>query len=258
MKFDLDEFWSLFWSTMFVKPALIAVAATIIAMVVGVVLGSLGALTLNSRIHRLHPVVRGYVWVFRGTPALVQIVFWYDGVSQLTGHAVNLTPFVAGVVALGVNEGAYMTEIIRSGLLAVDRGQAEAASALGLSPGKSLRFVVGPQAIRILVPPVSNQVIVLLKNTSLLFVISVPEIFATGQIQFTQSYRYMEVLAVVSIWYLALTAIATAGQRWLERKYGAHDLAQRSGRRSGKRPDEPAPPTGAGAVSSELATQGGR
>jgi polar amino acid transport system permease protein len=190
-------------------------------MGLGTILGVLGALSLTSRLRWLPPVVRGYVWVFRGTPALVQIVFWYDGLSQLAG--VNLSPFVAGGLALGINEGAYMTEIVRSGLLAVDLGQREAAAALGLSPIRSLRFVVAPQALRILVPPVSNQFIVLLKNTSLLFVISVPEIFATGQIIFTQNYRYMEVLAVVAIWYLVLTGLATLVQRRLERRFGAQD-----------------------------------
>jgi polar amino acid transport system permease protein len=166
-------------------------------------------------------------------------VFWYDGLSQLSGHAVNLTPFVAGVIALGVNEGAYMTEIIRSGMLAVDPGQREAAAALGLPPTSSLRHVIAPQALRILVPPLSNQFIVLLKNTSLLFVISVAEIFATGQIEFTQSYRYMEVLAVVSLWYMALTAIATALQRLLEYRLNAQDRGQPEPPDAPNRPTNP-------------------
>jgi polar amino acid transport system permease protein len=221
VKFDTDTFWTTLFSTQFVKPAVIAVFAAFMGMALGIILGVLGALCLASRMRWLHPVVRGYVWVFRGIPALVQIVFWYDGLSQLTG--VNLSPFVAGALALGINEGAYMTEIVRSGLLAVDSGQQEAAAALSLSPLHSLRFVVAPQALRILVPPVSNQFIVLLKNTSLLFVISVPEIFATGQIIFTQNYRYMEVLAVVSLWYLALTGLATLVQRRLEARFGAQD-----------------------------------
>lgn len=223
--FDIHTFWSLLDSTLFVRPALIALAAALAAMVVGIVLGICGALALGSRIKSLHPAVRGYVWLFRGTPALVQIIFWYDGVSQLSGGRINLSPLVAGTIALGVNEGAYMTEIVRSGLLAVDPGQREAAAALGLSSGKTLRFVVAHQALRILVPPVSNQFIVLLKNTSLLFVISVPEIFGTGQIAFTENYRYLEVLAVVSLWYLALTALATFVQRRLERKFGDQDGA---------------------------------
>ncbi len=235
IQFDSGTFWDTLFSTLFFEPALIAVAATGVAMILGIVLGVVGALCLESRLRPLHPLVRGYVWLFRGTPALVQIVFWYDGVSQLSGHRVNLSPFVAGAIALGINEGAYMTEIVRSGLLAVDPGQREAAAALGMSPVRTLRHVVAPQALRILVPPVSNQVIVLLKNTSLLFVISVPEIFATGQVVFTQNYRYMEVLAVVSIWYLALTALATLGQGWLERHFSAQDAPPqrpKGGRRS--------------------------
>lgn len=227
--FDFSVFWHLLASTQFVKPALIAVSAAIIAMALGLVLGVIGALASNSRHPWLRPIVHAYVWVFRGTPALVQIVVWYDGVSQLTGHAVNLTPFIAGVLALGVNEGAYMTEIIRSGILAVDPGQSEAAAALGLPPARSMRHVIAPQALRILVPPMSNQFIVLLKNTSLLFVISVAEIFAAGQMEFTQNYRYMEVLAVVSIWYMGLTALATVAQRLLEHRLNAQDRGARSG-----------------------------
>jgi len=254
--FNFPYFWHLLASKEFVKPALLAVAAALIAMVLGLVLGLFGALASNSRHRWLRPIVHVYVWIFRGTPALVQIVFWYDGLSQLTNHTINLTPFTAGVLALGVNEGAYMTEIIRSGILAVDPGQREAAAALGLPPTRSMRHVIAPQALRILVPPLSNQFIVLLKNTSLLFVISVAEIFATGQIEFTQSYRYMEVLAVVSIWYIALTAIATALQRLLEHRLNAQD---RQPPASSSGPGAPDTPPGTPVLKQTLAqVEGGR
>lgn len=238
--FDFHYFSQLLFSTIFIKPAVIAVCVALVAMVLGLALGLAGALATNSPHRWVRLIVHVYVWIFRGTPALVQIVFWYDGISQLTGHAVNFTPFVAGVLALGVNEGAYMTEIIRSGILAVDSGQKEAAAALGLPPKRSMRYVIAPQALRILVPPLSNQFIVLLKNTSLLFVISVAEIFATGQIEFTQSYRYMEVLGVISIWYMALTAIATIIQRLLERRFNAQDRGS-DGNRSTPQGDGPPP-----------------
>lgn len=253
--FDFQYFWHLLWSTEFIKPALIAVSAAVIAMVLGLVLGLIGALASNSRHRWLRQFVHIYVWIFRGIPALVQIVFWYDGVSQFTGHAVNLTPFLAGVLALGVNEGAYMTEIIRAGILAVDPGQREAAAALGLAPTRSMRHVIAPQALRILVPPLSNQFIVLLKNTSLLFVISLTEIFATGQIEFTQSYRYMEVLAVVSIWYLLLTAIATFFERLLEYRLNAQDRGDRGGPSGVIASNQP---PSALALQETLAQEGGR
>ncbi len=220
MRFDAGVFWNLLFSTAFLGPAWITVWVTVAAMAIGVALGLTGGLAATSSFVALRVGVRAYVAVFRGLPTLVQIVFWYDALSELTGGIVNLPALTAGVVALGVNEGAYMTEIVRAGLAAVEHGQREAARSLGLSRWQVQRLVVIPQALRVIVPPTGNQVISMLKTTSLLFTIGVQEIFATGTNIYSVNFRYFEVLSVVSIWYLALTGVLTVIQRRLERRFG--------------------------------------
>jgi polar amino acid transport system permease protein len=163
-------------------------------------------------------MVKVFITIFRGTPVLVQIVFWYDGLAELTGNFINLSVVTAGLMALGVNEGAYMTEIVRAGIESVDKGQLEAAHALGLSYRTKMLRVVLPQAVRVAIPPTGNQVISLLKNTSLLFTIAVPEIFATGTNIFSVNFKYFEVLAVVSVWYVGLTLVYGIIQRKLEKR----------------------------------------
>src|SRR5579875_3628717 len=122
-------------------------------MAIGITLGLMDGLGASSSFAPLRLLVRGYVAIFRGLPTLVQIVFWYDALSELTGGAINLPALGAGILALGVNEGAYMTEIVRAGLASVERGQREAALSLGLSRWQTQRLVVIPQALRVIVPP---------------------------------------------------------------------------------------------------------
>jgi His/Glu/Gln/Arg/opine family amino acid ABC transporter permease subunit len=221
VRFDVQTFWDVLLSGVFIAPMLTTVWVTFAAMAIGIAIGLVAGLGAGSRVAPVRWLVRVYVTVFRGVPALVQIVFWYDAVAELTGNAINLPALTAGVVALGCNEGAYMTEIVRAGLESVDRGQREAAQTLGLSRAQVQRLVVIPQALRIIVPPTGNQVIGMMKTTSLLFTIGVPEIFATGTNIYSINYRYFEVLSVVSLWYLALTGILSLVQAWLERRFGA-------------------------------------
>ena len=166
-------------------------------------------------------LVQAYLGFFRGVPVLVQIVFWYNALPVLTNNAINLPALVAGTMALALNEGAYMTEIIRSGLLSVDPGQREAARALGMTKAKALRRIVLPQALAVIIPPTGNQFIAMLKTTSLLFAIAVPEIFSTGTNIYSQNFNYFEVLLVVSIWYLVLTALLTVFQKIIERRFAS-------------------------------------
>lgn len=231
MRFDAGVFWHLLFSDAFLEPAWITVWVTFAAMAIGIVLGLVGGLGAASRLRPVRIVVRVYVAVFRGLPTLVQIVFWYDALAELTGNLINLPALTAGVLALGVNEGAYMTEIVRAGLAGVEHGQREAATSLGLRRWQVQRLVVIPQALRIIVPPTGNQVIGMLKTTSLLFTIGVQEIFATGTNIYSVNFRYFEVLSVVSIWYLALTGILTLIQRRLERRYGRGWTVTDGGRR---------------------------
>jgi polar amino acid transport system permease protein len=221
MRFDVQTFWNVLISGVFIVPVLTTVWVTLAAMGIGIAVGLVAGLGARSRAWPARWLVRLYVTVFRGVPALVQIVFWYDAVSELTDNAINLPALTAGVIALGCNEGAYMTEIVRAGLDSVDRGQREAAQTLGLSRFQVQRLVVIPQALRIIVPPTGNQVIGMMKTTSLLFTIGVPEIFATGTNIYSINYRYFEVLSVVSLWYLGLAGVLTLAQSWLERRFGA-------------------------------------
>src|SRR5579872_243570 len=220
MKFDWGIFWSVLFSKTFLIPAWTTFWITCASMTIGIVLGLLGALGLLSKAPPVRWLVHAYLWVFRGTPVIVQIIFWYDATAELTNNAINLPVLVAGVIALGVNEGAYMTEIIRAGLMSVDRGQLEAGRSLGMTYALAMRRIVMPQAIRIILPPTGNQMIGMLKTTSLLFTIAVPEIFATGTNLYSANFRYFEVLSVVSIWYLFLTTVLTIVERRLERRFG--------------------------------------
>ncbi len=220
MHFDATYFWNLLFSTQFIEPALAVVLIAAVSMIIGTFIGTIGGVILTSPWTGLRRIVSTYVATIRGIPVLVQIVFWYNGLSALTDNVINLPAVVAGIVALGINEGAYMTEIVRSGIQSVERGQREAAQALSLSYRSMMTKVILPQAVRIAIPPAGNQVINLIKNTSLLFTIAIPEIFATGTNLFSMNFKYFEVIAVVAIWYLLLALGYGLIQKSLERHFG--------------------------------------
>jgi His/Glu/Gln/Arg/opine family amino acid ABC transporter permease subunit len=219
MVFDAQAFFETLFSSQFLLPALTTLWITLASMALAILLGFLGALAALSPSKPLNALVQLYLGFFRGVPVLVQIVFWYNALPVLTNNAINLPALLAGVIALSLNEGAYMTEIIRSGLISVDPGQREAARALGMTKAKAMRRIVMPQALKVIVPPTGNQFIAMLKTTSLLFTIAVPEIFATGTDVYSRNFKYFEVLAVVSIWYLLLTALLTLAQKAIERRF---------------------------------------
>ena len=187
----------------------------------------------------VNPIVKGvawiYIWFFRGTPVLVQIIFWvflgqlYRFVSLgipfgpqfLYFNTTELIPvLVGGLLALGLNEAAYMAEIVRSGITSVDPGQTEAAEALGMTRLKVMRRIVLPQAMRIIVPPTGNETISMLKTTSLLSVAAILELFGTAQLIYGSNYKQIPLLVVASIWYLAFTSVMSVGQYFLERRFG--------------------------------------
>ncbi|HXR94877.1 MAG TPA: ABC transporter substrate-binding protein/permease [Rhizomicrobium sp.] len=217
--FDRKAFFDTLFSTQFFVPALTTLGITLVAMLIAIILGFGGALAALSPYKALRSLVQIYLGFFRGVPVLVQIVFWYNALPVLTNNAINLPALVAGTIALGLNEGAYMTEIIRAGLISVDPGQREAARALGMTKAKAMRRIVMPQALRVIIPPTGNQFIAMLKTTSLLFAIAVPEIFATGTGIYGRNFKYFEVLAVVSIWYLLLTGFLILIQKSVERRF---------------------------------------
>jgi polar amino acid transport system permease protein len=208
---------------------------TFLAMVVGIILGVVAAIMRLSP----NPVVSSaswlYIWFFRGTPLLVQILFWYNlqalfptislgipfGPSFVHTHANSIiTTLVAGLLALGLNEGAYMSEIVRAGIISVDEGQTQAAQSLGMSRLQIMRLIVLPQAMRVIIPPTGNETISMLKNTSLLSVISFGELLFAAQTIYDVNYKIIALLIVASIWYLAMTSVLYVGQYFIERRYG--------------------------------------
>jgi polar amino acid transport system permease protein len=214
---------------------LVTLELTVLSMLVGIVLGVI----LASMRRSPNPLVSGaswlYIWFFRGTPLLVQLVFWYNiaalfpkislgipfGPAIIHGSANTIiTSFVAALLGLGLNEGAYMAEIVRAGFLSVPEGQTEAAQSLGMTRLQILRVVVLPQAMRVILPPTGNETISMLKNTSLVSVIAYAELLYSAQLIYSANYKTIPLLIVASIWYLVMTSVAYVGQYFIERRYG--------------------------------------
>jgi polar amino acid transport system permease protein len=201
----------------------------VIAQVMGVLLGLLAALMRASKFWPLRVLSGIYVLIFRGTPLLVQIFFVYYGANLLLGftlipNSLDLGLFsldgavVAGILALGVNEGAYMREIIRAGIDSIDPGQMEAAKSLGMRYRLAMQRIVLPQAARVIVPPLGNEFNNMLKTTSLVFTIGVYEMFADAEIHYSQTFQPVEFFLAVAFWYLVLTIIWSVIQASIERK----------------------------------------
>lgn len=209
---------------------------TAASMAIGIVLGIILA------VMRLSPnrLVSGfswlYIWFFRGTPLLVQILFWsfigalykrielgvpFGGPAIINADANSLISTGVGVVlALSLNEGAYMAEIVRAGIISVSEGQTEAAHSLGLTRLQTMRLVVLPQAIRVIVPPTGNEVISMLKNSSLASVVAFQELLYSVQLIYAVNFKQIPLLMVAVIWYLAMTSVLYVGQYFIERRYG--------------------------------------
>jgi His/Glu/Gln/Arg/opine family amino acid ABC transporter permease subunit len=219
MHFDASYFVQLLFSAKLLPAVWNVLWITACSMAMGLVIGLLGGIILTSPLKYLHPLVRGYVTFYRGVPVLVQIIFWYNGLAGLSGGAINLPATVAGILALGVNEGAYMTEIVRAGIMSVDAGQREASQALNMGYWQMMRRIILPQAIRTSIPPFGNEVINIIKNTTLLFTIAVTEIFGTAVDIYSQNFKYFEVICVISIWYIAIASTYTILQRLLEKRF---------------------------------------
>lgn len=210
---------------------------TVVAMVIGVALGVVLAVMRLSANPVVAAAAWGYIWFFRGTPLLVQLIFWFNisalypsitlGPLELNANQL-ITPLFAAILGLGLNEAAYMAEIVRGGLLSVDRGQTEAAKSLGMTPLRTLRRIVLPQAMRVILPPTGNQTINMLKTTSLVSVLAYTELLYAAQLIYARTYETIPLLIVVSIWYVVVTSILTVGQYYLERHFGrgsTHELA---------------------------------
>src|SRR5215831_16064414 len=226
---DLHVIWQQVFhpSHVFFRTLWATVYISVVSQVFGVLLGLLAALARMSRFAPLRWISGVYVWIFRGTPLLVQIFYVYFAFSWPTlNFGIWTVPdaAIAGIVALSINEGAYMREIIRAGIDSVDRGQMEAAKSVGMTYGKAMRRIVLPQAARVIVPPLGNEFNNMLKTTSLAYAIGLAELTYTAQVYGAQSFSYFELLIVATFYYLILTTVWSYIQSWIENRMDPNRL----------------------------------
>ncbi|GAB2905947.1 amino acid ABC transporter permease [Neomicrococcus lactis] len=214
----------------------VTILISILATVVGLVLGVILAVMKLSHNPVLNWFATLYIWFFRGTPVLVQLIFWYNlaflfpkliiqipftNIGYMWDTNEVMTGFNAALLGLGLNLAAYFAETVRAGIQAVDKGQTEAAYALGMTPGKRMTKIVLPQALRIIIPPTGNEFISMLKTTSLVYVVAGNDLMTNASQIYKQNNLIMELLIVASLWYMVMTAIATFLQSKLETRFGA-------------------------------------
>jgi len=216
------------------------VGITLMLTVVAMGIGTVGGIVVAVMRLSSNPVLRGlswfYTWFFRGTPLLVQIIFWgflaalYQQIeigipftdvtfASFDTNAV-VGPMTAAILALSLNEVAYAAEIVRGGIASVDGGQDDAASALGMTRSQAMRTITLPQAMRVIVPPMGNETVTMLKSTALVSVIGGKDLLTAVQSVYAQNYQVIPLLVVAVIWYLALTSVLSVGQYFVERRYG--------------------------------------
>jgi polar amino acid transport system permease protein len=231
--------WATVGQYLFSAPILNGLANTLILTVLSMLIGIVGGIVVAVMRLSPNPVLSstswGFVWLLRGTPLIAQLLFWnylaalYPRLGlgipfgpTFVDFDVNslITPFMACLLGLGLNEAAYMAEIVRGGLQSVDEGQTEAAGALGLSRTQTLRRIVLPQAMRVIIPPTGNETSAMLKNTSLVVVIGYSELLTSVQKVYSTNFQTIPLLIVAAIWYLVLTSILAVGQYYIERHYG--------------------------------------
>ncbi|MFF3490618.1 amino acid ABC transporter permease [Streptomyces sp. NPDC002795] len=218
-----------FFDDRIVTGALKTLLLTVLAMVIGIVGGIVLAVMRLSKNPVTSSIAWFYIWFFRGTPVLVQLFIWFN--LGLVFEYINLgpiykdywssfmTPFLTALLGFGLNEAAYMAEICRAGLQSVDEGQTEASHALGMSHAKTLRRVIIPQAMRVIVPPTGNEVINMLKTTSLVSMVQFTELFRAAQDIGQQSGSPVEMYFLAAAWYLIMTSVLSVGQYYIERYY---------------------------------------
>ena len=235
---NLDLDFSFFLKYLFNPPSILlwglwlTISVSIVAQTLGVTLGFFVALARLSKRKWLSSLAVFYIWAWRGTPILVQLVLIYTGVAaagiykypDLVFGPFRLSgPLQAAILTLSLNEAAYMAEIFRAAISSIDKGQNDAAKALGMTPAISMRRIILPQALRIVIPPLGNEFTLMLKGTSLLSIIGIRELFGTLQSINAATFRTFELFIIAAIWYLVLTTIMGFVQRHLEAKFGQQD-----------------------------------
>jgi polar amino acid transport system permease protein len=212
---------------------------TVVTMVIGCILGVLLAIMRLSDNFVISGTSGVYIWFFRGTPVLVQLIFWYNLAALFPRYWVGLpltgltffegsfndiiTPYTAAILCLGLNEGAYMAEIIRAGLESVDSGQRDAARALGMHGRQAMRRIIMPQAMRFIIPPTGNQTIGMLKNTSIVSIVALSDLLYSVQTIYSRTFQTIPLLLVACFWYLVATTILSLIQSRIERRFARGD-----------------------------------
>lgn len=221
MDFKLDVFIDALTSKALRDGVLVTISLTIVSFVAGLAIGLGVALLRNSQRAVLQGLGWAYIWIFRAIPTIVLLFFVWFALPQLIPalRGPDFLPFYAAAIGLSLNEAAYAAEIIRGGLLSIDDGQRLAARALGMQPGGLFRRIVAPQVIRVIIPPMANDFITLLKITSLAYVVSLREIMTNTQTQIASSFRYAEWYSAAALYYLVLVSVFMLAQAWFERRY---------------------------------------
>lgn len=217
--FRWDIFGQFIFSGFFIQAAWTTLWISVVAQVLGVIIGLFIALMRMSHFPWLSWISRSYIWFFRGSPLLVQVLLLWDGLPKLIQDPRFLLPAYACVlVAFSLNEGAYMAEIIRAGITSVDTGQMEAAKSLGMRYSLAMRRIILPQAARVIVPPLGNEFNNMLKTTSIASVIGLTELTQTAEVFGSPTFTIFELLIVATVYYLLLTTLWGYVQRWIENR----------------------------------------
>jgi polar amino acid transport system permease protein len=227
-----------FFDPTVIKGLYISLGLTVVGMILGVIVGLVIAIMRMSSDRLASGFASLFIWFFRGTPLLVQLIFWYNMSTLFPAISISIpfgptliswdtnsviTPMTAAIVGLALNEAAYMAEIIRGGLLSVDRGQAETAEAFGMTKLRALWRIIIPQAMRSIVPPTGNQLISMIKATSLVSVIAMADLLYSVQSIYNRTFEIIPMLMVAVLWYLLITSVLNIGQSYIEAYYGRSD-----------------------------------
>ena len=227
-EFDFGTVREYLFDPLIMRAAWRTLVISVLAQAGGIVLGIAAAVARHQRIPVASQLASGYIWLFRGTPLLLQLLFWFFAVPQLAPEdfAIGpfsfdsswliLTPFQAALIGLAMNEGAYMAEIMRAGIESVESGQGDAAKALGMTSMQTMRYVILPQALRVVIPPTGNEFIAMLKNSSLASVVAYPELLFVVRGQYARNFQVFELLTVAAIWYLFFTSVFSVIQGEIE------------------------------------------
>jgi polar amino acid transport system permease protein len=200
------------------EACIVVVEVTALVILLSWICGLAAALGKTSRHAALRWPCQFYVWFIRGTPTLIQIFIVYFGIPQL---GLRMSPFTAGVVALGVSSGAYVAEIIRSGLLAIPKGQMESTIAIGMTYRQSLQYIILPQVFRIIIPPITNEAVTTLKNTSLLSTITIIELTLKSEMIISYTFRPFDFYIIAAVLYLIMTTSLMSAANWYESRLAA-------------------------------------